>query len=664
MKIWAILLLALSLYAVQAGAQDITGFETITSNGAVTATTCPLTFTADPDGTTDGCLTLLALGHMGVAPRWPTYSAMVTELQQTGQTWAVGQSTQVAPWNIPDVGSYAIGPYTAYASAADIYAASGTGGALCTTGSGITCSPCAQSVQADTVSPEVLCGVGGKAVDVEGYTNFPASGPNAGKCIFVRVNGQAAQPVVFRSNWFKEGVECATTGNSTSMLTISAGTGSLTLENNDFNGNCPALIAANATNAASITDVTDGRRVTAGVTPSAGLARWNRFHDECTRPMQLADGPWQHLYWTASNWCQLCSNVGLHGEPFENSTIAITCPSGVCGPLNQQAQQWNKFFVSNAANTKVACCTTSGGYIGAGRNGNEVVDGVVAEGIIGTNPFVNTIQSGTYNSGTGDVTLITGPICGNGLAYCTNTYTAVSAGVVTANLTGANVGSLNGTFPLKSASLSGSCSPASCQIVYNVATGLVGVTISGGTIAGANNGAIISETSATLIDSWRVYANYIDITGGLVAAVGSPNLYACILQGAGTQDAGTAGYSVSGTTYTVGAGATASGNGVVWPGQVVTQGTGINVTAGNRPTIQPFGTAGTTGNGLGGTYALDLSQPGGSGTNYVSSTGLPSVTIPTNSAPHAGGLENWSLSSNTAVTGYQDANNLVAQVCH
>lgn len=644
-----------------AHAQFVNGQMFVAGPNAPTPT-CPLTFSADPDGTTDGCQTLVGLNHVGVSARWPNYTDMVAELQKTGQTWTVGQSSQIEPWNIPDVGRYAIGPYTTYAAAADLYAAAATGGPLCTSGSGATCSPCSQTHQADGTSLEVLCGVGGVAVDIEGYTNFPATGPNAGKCIALRVNGQATQPVTIRNNWFKEGVECATSGNLTAMLNISAGTGTFTLENNDFNGNCAALITAAATGAGTIVDVSDGRRVTGGVTPGAGLGRWNRYHDECNRPMQLTDGPWQNLYWVATNWCQLCSNVGLHGEPFENSTIAIPCTSGICGPLNQQSQQWNKFFVSNAALTKVACCTTSGGYIGAGRNGNEVVDGVVGEAIIGTNPFVNTIQSGTYNNATGDVTLITGQICSNGLAYCTNTYTAVTAGVVTAALTGTNVGGVNGTFPLKSASLSGSCSPSSCQIVYNAGAGLGTVTITGGTIAGANNGAIISETSATLIDTWRVYANYIDVAGGLVSVQGSPNLYACILQGAGTQDAGTAGYSVSGTTYTVGAGAGAAANGVVWPGQVVTQGTGINLS--NRPTIQAFGTAGTTGNGLGGTYALDISQPGGSGTSYVTSTAITTVTIPTDAAPHSGGLENWSLTSNIAVTGYQDAKNAITSVCH
>jgi hypothetical protein len=168
---------------------------------------------------------------------------------------------------------------------------------------------------------------------------------------------------------------------------------------------------------------------------------------------------------------------------------------------------------------------------------------------------------------------------------------------------------------------------------------------------GANNVAAgLLELGVNQVTAATIKANYVDTTG----VVGAAPAKACLVLGAASR--GLPG-SISGTTLTITSGWTLS-EGLIWPGGVIYGGTGQGAA---YPVVEPYGTAGTSGVGGAGTYALSTSAT--SSGSYTEATVVLSLDEGTGGAPAAGGTNNWSLTSNTAITGYTIAGNTGSPSC-
>lgn len=124
----------------------------------------------------------------------------------------------------------------------------------------------------------------------------------------------------------------------------------------------------------------------------------------------------------------------------------------------------------------------SGALLGGSGNVNQLVDGLILDYFT---PQV-AITSGTYNSGTGLVTLTMGA-----------TVKFSNGTVVVQGLTGTGAfASLNGTFPVALAS--------GTTVTYNAGAGLGAATITGGSLVPPTIAALTALAKAAVLPWWQV----------------------------------------------------------------------------------------------------------------------------------------------------------------
>lgn len=704
------LLAYLLCFSVPARAQTISGFETMTSNGIVTGA-C-----AQGSAFPDGCAGLVPGNQFGVIPQFTGYTNFVSSVQQSGQTWAIGQAAHTIPWNIAGV-DYQVGPSltrAAMLNPIDFHP--------------LNCTTANQAghdyLECNTAAP-----------NVQGYDFHPLTGTDAGQCILLRIQNANSGATV-KNNHFQEDVGCVGAGTFNEAFLISNSTSFLDFEHNEVDGNCgnSTVQAANPA-----VDVADNR--TGGASAGQLTNQYNWYHNACNRPGDSTDGSEVHQFNVFQNWCRNCSGGGFHGEAWESQTTTGTCNTSSCALVN--VAQYTMDF-----NTVILNAIPANGYTGpffilGGRVGSSVTNvEVVGNTIIG-NDFNATITGATYVSGTGVLT-VTVP----------NVSTSTGLSVTISNVTGTgSFASANGTFT----TVTGTGLNA---IAVNIGAGLT-LTVTGGNAQSISSSYGIMSTSAQQFGTIKVAMNYVDTTGALTGK--------CILQGAGSSfgwtgsttgnvltitgiqatgnltfsgnptngqnivlngvtwtfvTSGASGnqtnigasltatltqlssdLSASGNTsinvaaytssstqlfityntpdgrgnnYTLGIGTAASARsnatltggfpsptspGILVPGAVIAGGTLVPPPTQNYPKLSnPFT---GTGFGLSGTYALDSSPPNSTSgvPTYTPQSVVGSWVIPTDAAPHLGGSENWNLLTNTPITGFTDANITSTPVC-
>lgn len=560
----------------------------------------------------DGCTTLHAANHFGVTQQFANYTAFVSSVQQSSQTWAVGQTTQVIPWNVAGV-NYPVGPYIARAAMLNPIDHHPAG---CTTAT----QAGFDYLECNTAAP-----------DVEGYDFHPLSGTDAGQCILLRMQNANSGATV-KNNHFQEDTGCVGAGTFNQAVLISNSTSFLDFENNEVDGNCgnPTVQAANPS-----VDVADNRA--GGASTGQLTNQYNWYHNACNRPGDSSDGSEVHQFNVFQNWCLNCNGAGFHGEAWESQTSLGTCGASSCTLVN--VAQYTMDF-----NTVILNAIPANGYTGpffilGGRVGSSVTNTEVVGNTIVGNNFNATITGASYVSGTGVLT-ITVP----------NVSTSIGLPVTISNATGTgSFASANGTFTTATGT-------GLNTIAVNIGAGLT-LTVTGGNAQSISSSYGIMETSTQQFGTIKVAMNYVDTTGALAGK--------CILQGAGSS-AGWTG-SISGThpseVLTITGSPTPTSPGILVPGAVMVGGNLVPPPTGTYPTLLPFT---GTGFGLAGTYPLNCPTTcTGTATppTYTPQSVVTTWTIPTDAAPHLGGTENWNLLTNTPITGFSDSNQTSTPVC-
>jgi hypothetical protein len=165
-------------------------------------------------------------------------------------------------------------------------------------------------------------------------------------------------------------------------------------------------------------------------------------------------------------------------------------------------------------------------------------------------------------------------------------------------------------------------------------------------------GAALMEVGVNYVGKVRVSGNYVDSTGarGVQSNV-------CIIDGAASRQIPG---SIQGSILTVDPSWSLKLNGLIFPGGILYAG---GVPSLIYPKIEPYGTAGTTGTGGAGTYALSAPATSGGKGGYTETTVVGEWDIPTGEPPHRGGKANWSLVSNRVISGYTIINKIGAPDC-
>lgn len=591
---------------------------------------CPLTYLSD----NDGCLALVSLGHLGLVQDFANYPAMVTYAQQTGQSYANGaNTTQLQPWNIVGVGGYAVGPWTPLNGQPG-----GMGNAWDDAHNGLI-PGCAASGSSGAYL--VSCSMASTDVTIQAEDFLPTTGTGANQCIFLFINNTTtSHHGKIIDNHFKTGAECVGTSSNTTV-NIAAGTEDLDVESNEIDGNCVNI--QGLTGASNHIDWNDGRRAISGTFPGSTTFKYNRQHDSCGRPWDIADSPSiTYRYNTLVNWCYLCANQTLHGEIYEiNAKAGPTCSGTapiICTP--QVYSLVDDRYNLSIPHTGITAGITAAFFMGdGGRIGTEFQQFNVIGNTFFGNPFANPIVSISYTSGTG------------ALVITTTGYTALSPNYnITLAMTGANTAALNGAYLVQSVAGGTTCSP-SCTVTVTAPTLLPAPTFVSGTLYGPDFGAVIGETTGPLFDNIAVEANYVDVSGGLKTS----GQYECIIQGAGSQASNYTGTTdATGTVIDVTSTPPGPGGsgGYIAPGDTLENGSPtLSVLL---PVIGPYGGLSGDGNGAQGNYYLNKTLA--ANTTYTNFGTLGVVTtwnIPASGGPpHSGGLQNYSMTSGNPITGF------------
>lgn len=587
---------------------------------------------ACPKGTAfaDGCAGLAALGHIGATADYANYAAYVASVQLSSQAWGGGaQTAQIEAWNMPGIAPFAIGPWTpraAMLNAWDEVTAGHVPG-------------CSTSHQADTTSPEIRCFTVGSTVDIEGLDFHPTSGTFANTCIYLLIQNNLTS-LTLKNNHFQGDTttaNCEKTGNGGDLVRFASGLEAADVESNEFDGACAT---ASAISNPTQTDFNDFRKTSGATNPGPGTYKFNRFHDSCFRPFNGLDGS---ADWETDNflrYCLLCTVAGTHGEAFEYGPSGATCTGTapvIC--VNEIIPSLVARFNLNVPAQLASAGMTTPFYMGdGGRKGTEYQSVVLDYNTSITNQF--TVASTAQNYSGGTVTLTTA----NALSLF------IGANVTISGVAGTGAfAQANGTFAL---------SASSGTTISYVVPGAPAMTLTAATINGNETGATLLQTTGTLFDAFEVKGNIVDPSGGLNFNLAGT--YSCIIQSVGNQ-------GITGSTdgATAQFAATARGIGTLVPGAYLYGGPlGSIVTPGNN-VIQPYGLLSTDGNGGSGTYYLSTTPSAGSSSAYLTSGVFGTFVVPASGGgPQTGGSQNWSLLSNTAITGFQTIDNSGSPVCH
>jgi hypothetical protein len=183
-------------------------------------------------------------------------------------------------------------------------------------------------------------------------------------------------------------------------------------------------------------------------------------------------------------------------------------------------------------------------------------------------------------------------------------------------------------------------------LVTNTSNG-VGITPSDAVAAG------MTEFGTNFVTRANVYGNYLDPTG---VVVGTGSNRECLVVGAASN--GLPG-SISGTTLTIDGTWSLTTNGLIAPGGTLYNDGG---TLGPTfPVVMPFSTPGTTGAGGAGNYILSVAAT--SNGPYTETAAVDSLNLGSGGSPASRGTNNWSLTSNSAITGYTISSGIGAQIC-